>query len=67
MKQLGRYAVTAAILGLFSYAVFVHYDDGIAEVLKAMALTAVGYWLGSSNGSYNKDERKTSQEVPISS
>jgi hypothetical protein len=53
-KDRPRLAVTAALIGLFGFAVVAHYSDGLEETLKALVLLAAGYWLGSSKGSADK-------------
>jgi hypothetical protein len=57
MKDRGwpRVGVTAAVLALVAYAVVNHWSDGLEELLKAMAMIVVGYWLGSSRGSAEKN------------
>lgn len=56
-KQLPRVALSAAIIAFFGYGLMEHWNDGLEQVLKDGFMIVVGYWLGSSNGSFNKDER----------
>ena len=51
-----RLAMSAFILLLLGYAAWFHYSPGIEETIKAIVLIAVGYWLGSSEGSKEKTE-----------
>lgn len=56
-KQFPRMALSAAIVLYFGYSLGFHYDAGFEEMVKNTFMIVVGYWLGSSNGSFNKDER----------
>ena len=51
-----RLAMSAFILLLLGYAAWFHYSPGIEETIKAIVLIAVGYWLGSSEGSKEKTD-----------
>lgn len=55
-KDWPRLALTAFIMALLGYAAWHHYSPGIEETIKAVALIAVGYWLGSSKGSQDKTD-----------
>lgn len=55
-KDWPRLAMSAMIMVLLGYATFQHYSPGIEETIKAIVLIAVGYWLGSSEGSKEKTE-----------
>ena len=55
-KDWPRLVMSAFILGLLGYAAWFHYSPGIEETIKAIVLIAVGYWLGSSEGSKEKTE-----------
>lgn len=59
----GSMAVTVAIFVLFAYDVVAtsRLEDkqafnGLTETIKAMAMIAVGFWLGSSNSGQKKDD-----------
>lgn len=52
-KQLPRVLVSAAILGIYGL-----YPD---EHNRMFAEIVVAYWLGSSAGSFNKDERNATR------
>lgn len=55
-KDYPRLALTVFIMLLLGYASWEHYSPGIEETIKAIALIAVGYWLGSSKGSADKTD-----------
>lgn len=55
-KDWPRLAMTVFIMVLLGYAAWSHYSPGIEETIKAIVLIAVGYWLGSSEGSKEKTE-----------
>lgn len=55
-KDWPRLLITAFIMVLLGYAAREHYSPGIEETIKAIALIAVGYWLGSSKGSADKTQ-----------
>jgi len=50
-----RIAITASILALFAYAIIFHFSTGVEETLKSVVMIAVGFWLGSSKSSGEKD------------
>lgn len=54
--ELPRIVLTAFIMALLGFAALNHYSPGIEETIKAVALIAAGYWLGSSKGSTDKTE-----------
>ena len=56
-KEAPRLALTAFIILFFGYALFSHYSEGLEETLKNVTMLAVGFWLGSSKGSSDKDEQ----------
>lgn len=60
-KDYPRAALTAFIMVLLGYAAVNHYSPGVEETIKAIALIAVGYWLGSSKGSADKSEELSRQ------
>lgn len=65
-KDWPRLAMSAFILALLGYAAWFHYSPGIEETIKAIVLIAVGYWLGSSEGSKEKTELLgTPREVEV--
>ena len=43
------------IMGFFGYALFGDSDPIVQEALKAAFTLTVGFWLGSSSGSKDKD------------
>lgn len=51
-----RFALSAALIAYFGYAMAAHWSEGIEETLKAAFMIAVGYWLGSSKGSADKQK-----------
>ena len=53
-KDWPRAALTTFIMGLFAYAALRHYSAAIEQTIVAIAMLAVGYWLGSSKGSSDK-------------
>lgn len=55
-KQLPRMILSSAIVLYFGYGLMEHYNAGFEEMLKNTFMIVVGYWLGSSNGSFNKGE-----------
>lgn len=55
-KDWPRLVMSAFILALLGYAAWFHYSPGIEETIKAIVLIAVGYWLGSSEGSKEKTD-----------
>ena len=55
-KDWPRLVMTVFIMALLGFASFHHYSPGIEETIKAIVLIAVGYWLGSSEGSKEKTE-----------
>lgn len=55
-KDWPRLAISAFIMALLGYAAWHHYSPGIEETIKAIVLIAVGYWLGSSEGSKEKTD-----------
>ena len=65
-KDWPRLAMTLFIMALLGYAAWEHYSPGIEETIKAIVLIAVGYWLGSSEGSKEKtDMLATPREVEV--
>lgn len=56
-KEWPRLALTAAIVGLFGWALIGHYSNGLEETLKNIVMLAVGFWLGSSKGSVDSNAR----------
>lgn len=56
-KQTPRLLLSGVICAYFGYGLVFHWDEGFAEIVKNLMMLAAGYWLGSSNGSFNKDER----------
>jgi len=56
-KDLPRLVLTGAILALFAYGIFAHYSTGLEETLKNVVMLAVGFWLGSSKGTSESNER----------
>lgn len=61
VEDLPRLLLSAALIGYFGYAMVSHWSEGIEETLKAAFMIAVGYWLGSSKGS--ADKQKALEEV----
>ena len=64
--------VTAAIFVLLAYDLVItsSLDDkqafnGLNETLKAMAMVAVGFWLGSSNSGQKKDDTIQQQSTAL--
>lgn len=57
VKDLPRLVLTFAIIGLFAYAIFGHYSNGLEETLKNIVMLAVGFWLGSSKGTSESNDR----------
>ena len=55
-KDWPRLVMSGFILALLGYAAWFHYSPGSEETIKAIVLIAVGYWLGSSEGSKEKTE-----------
>ena len=55
-KEWPRLALTIFIMGLFGYAVWEHYSPAIEQTIVAVVMLAVGYWLGSSKGSSDKND-----------
>lgn len=55
-KDFPRLLLTAFVMGIFGYATVEHYSPAIEQTVVAIALLAVGYWLGSSEGSKNKTD-----------
>lgn len=55
-KDWPRLALSAFIMALLGYAAWFYYSPGIEETIKAIVLIAVGYWLGSSEGSKEKTD-----------
>ena len=55
-KDWPRLVLTAFIMVLLGFAAWNHYSPGIEETIKAIVLIAVGYWMGSSEGSKEKTE-----------
>lgn len=53
-EEIPRLVMSAALIGYFGYALIAHWSEGIEETLKAAFMIAVGYWLGSSKGSADK-------------
>lgn len=56
----GAAGVTAVIMALYGAVILglaPKPDPDIGETLKALALLAAGYWLGSSSGSAAKDTK----------
>lgn len=43
-----RLALTFAIIALFTYALMLHYSNGLEETLKNITMLAIGFWLGSA-------------------
>lgn len=62
-RDLPRLIVSATLLGYFGYALIEHYSDGLEETLKNALMIVVGYWLGSSRGSAEKDRRAAGEPV----
>lgn len=56
-----RLAMTAAIVGYFGWALVAHWSNGIEETLKSAFMIAVGFWLGSSKGSAEKQRHIAEQ------
>jgi hypothetical protein len=54
-EEWPRLMITAAILIAFLWALMQHYGTGLEETLKNITMLAVGFWLGSSKGSSDKD------------
>jgi len=58
MKQdWPRLLLTAVIVGYFGWALITHYSEGLEETLKNIVMLAIGFWLGSSDGSKKKTEQ----------
>lgn len=57
LKDLPRLILTFAIIALFAYGIFAHYSTGLEETLKNIVMLSVGFWLGSSKGSSDSNER----------
>ena len=55
-KDWPRLVLTAFIMVLLSYSAWFHYSAAIEQTVVAIAMLAVGYWLGSSEGSKEKTE-----------
>lgn len=53
-KDWPRLILTAFIMALLGYSAWFHYSAAIEQTIVAIALLAVGYWLGSSKGSADK-------------
>lgn len=51
-----RFVLSAALIAYFGYAMVAHWSEGVEETLKAAFMIAVGYWLGSSKGSADKQK-----------
>lgn len=56
-KDLPRLVLTFAIVALFAYGIFAHYSTGLEETLKNVVMLSVGYWLGSSKGTSESNDR----------
>ena len=50
-----RVAVTAIILIYFGYSIFMHWSSDIEMTVINLVIGAAGYWLGSSQGSAEKN------------
>ncbi len=61
-EEIPRLVMSAALILYFGYALIVHWSEGIEETLKAAFMIAVGYWLGSSKGS--SDKQKALDSLP---
>jgi len=57
VRDLPRLVLTFAIIALFAYAIFGHYSNGLEETLKNIVMLAVGFWLGSSKGTSESNDR----------
>lgn len=62
-RDIPRIAVSIILLAYFGYALLAHYSDGLEETLKNALMIVVGYWLGSSRGSAEKDRRAAGEPV----
>jgi len=56
LEEVPRLIMSAALILYFGYALVAHWSEGIEETLKAAFMIAVGYWLGSSKGSADKQK-----------
>lgn len=57
IKDLPRLVLTFAIIALFAYGIFAHYSTGLEETLKNIVMLSVGFWLGSSKGTSESNDR----------
>lgn len=57
IKDAPRLVLTFAIMALFAYAIFGHYSNGLEETLKNIVMLSVGFWLGSSKGTSESNDR----------
>ena len=55
-EEIPRLVFSAAIVAYFGCALIAHWSNGIEETLKSAFMIAVGYWLGSSKGSADKQK-----------
>lgn len=56
MRDIPRFALTVFVMLLLGYAVWNHYSPAIEQTIVSIAILAVGYWLGSSKGSADKND-----------
>jgi hypothetical protein len=57
IRDLPRLVLTFAIIALFAFGIFAHYSNGLEETLKNIVMLAVGFWLGSSKGTSESNDR----------
>jgi hypothetical protein len=50
-----RFVVSAVILLYFGYSLVMHWSENIETTVVNLVMMAVGYWLGSSRGSAEKN------------